>query len=59
MLKVPGVSWVREVEREHSKHRELDGQLIPMIHSLNQQLFSEHLLCVGAGLSAGERAENE
>lgn len=25
-LSVPGVSWVRELEREHSKHRELGRQ---------------------------------
>ena len=44
-LKVPGVSWVREVDREHSKHRELGGQLICMNWSFNQQLFFEHQLC--------------
>lgn len=25
-LSVPGVSWMRELEREHSKHRELGRQ---------------------------------
>ena len=44
-LKAPGVSWVREVDREHSKHRELGRQLICMTWSFNQQLFFEHQLC--------------
>ena len=38
-------SQLDERTRQHSKHRELGGQLICMNRSVNQQLFSEHQLC--------------
>lgn len=44
-LKMPGVRWVRELERVLSKFREVGGQLIGMNHLFNQQLFCEYLLC--------------
>lgn len=58
-VKAPGVSWVKDLERECSMHRELGGQLISMNSFIHQQLFSEHLLCVGTGLRTGERPRNK